>query len=502
MSAGLLLPLVACGQRALLSTDDYVEIRQLTARYAQALDSGTDDGHALAGLFVDDGESIRPDARGRDALAAAVLHPLRGPAHVAHFTFNHVIEPADDGGADGWQYVAEFRFDDNRPSPAGNAGNRQNRQPVDQRSLVGRPGGQLVSIGRYRDAYVKTEEGWRFRRREYVPVSAADDRTARPAPPAAGVEQWDAGASAPRSVPLAPIDYFDIEQLVASYGHALDSGFGSEDNGEVYASLFTPGGVFYSRGRPMRGPAALATIARAQPHGPHYARHFLANPVIDSSGGAVTGRQYLTVIDIGDGDVPTTVYLGGYYEDVYQKTYAGWRFEERRSFGARTGPASGPATDAGTQPARPANPSSRQLPAEQPRATLAAVERSAIHQLVARYSYAMDDATENGDRLARLFLPDGVLVVPDATVAGRAALAGFARERRTRMATLVTNVFLEGDGDRATGRVYILEVRGDDPDGVGTLSTGGLFLDRYQRTAEGWRFARREFTRSRLPDSR
>jgi hypothetical protein len=107
----------------------------------------------------------------------------------------------------------------------------------------------------------------------------------------------------------------------------------------AYASLFVPEiGTFFSRGRPFQGRAALSELARAQPHGPHYVRHFLVNPVIEvSPDGRVRGRQYLVVIDVGEGGKPTTLFLGGYYEDVYSKTPAGWRFLERRSFGARSG---------------------------------------------------------------------------------------------------------------------------------------------------------------------
>lgn len=60
--------------------------------------------------------------------------------------------------------------------------------------------------------------------------------------------------------------------------------------------------------------------------------------MITESPGKVTGRQYLVVIDIGEEGRPSTVYLGGYYEDLYVKTSEGWRFQERRSFGARAGP--------------------------------------------------------------------------------------------------------------------------------------------------------------------
>jgi hypothetical protein len=82
-----------------------------------------------------------------------------------------------------------------------------------------------------------------------------------------------------------------------------------------------------------------------------------------------------------------------------------------------------------------------------------------------------------------------------------AGLAEFARQRNTstRASTLVTNVVLDGAGDRASGRVYVLEISGAGADGAGMLSTGGLFLDEYVKTSRGWRFASREFVRARLP---
>lgn len=138
-----------------------------------------------------------------------------------------------------------------------------------------------------------------------------------------------------------------------------------------------------------------------------------------------------------------------------------------------------------------------QIRAQQPAVSLAVVDRIAIHQLVARYAYALDDAVDGGDMLAGLFLPDGVLRTPEAIVAGSDDLAAFARERTAaQTATLVTNIVIEGAGDRATGRVYVIEARVADETG-GTLSAGGLFLDEYVRTSGGWRFARREFVRSR-----
>lgn len=165
--------LVACGaaraQGRGLSELDYVDIRQLAAMYTHALDTGAERGYALANLFTADGELIRPNARGREEIAAAIQkRPLQGPADVAHFALNHVIEATPEG-AIGWQYVVEFRFDESRPS-TDTQGDGRGAAPSDQRSLVGQRGGELVSTGRYEDVYVRSAAGWRFRRREFVPT--------------------------------------------------------------------------------------------------------------------------------------------------------------------------------------------------------------------------------------------------------------------------------------------------------------------------------------------
>src|SRR5262245_63320914 len=60
--------------------------------------------------------------------------------------------------------------------------------------------------------------------------------------------------------PLTAQDYLDIQQLVARYAYAMDSG---ADNGFAYADLFTPDGEFVAPGGTIRGREALAEIGRA-----------------------------------------------------------------------------------------------------------------------------------------------------------------------------------------------------------------------------------------------
>ena len=115
---------------------------------------------------------------------------------------------------------------------------------------------------------------------------------------------------------LTALDYIQIEQLVASYGHALDSGYGKGENGEPYASLYTPDAEFAG----AAGHDQLAALARAQPRGPAYVRHYLTNHVIEPTPEGARGKQYLVVFDISEKGEPGSIYLGGHYEDTYAKT--------------------------------------------------------------------------------------------------------------------------------------------------------------------------------------
>jgi hypothetical protein len=135
------------------------------------------------------------------------------------------------------------------------------------------------------------------------------------------------------------MDYIEIERLVASYGHALDNGYGTKDNGEAYAGLYTADATFGA----STGYEQLAALGREQPQGPEYVRHYLTNHVIEPFAGQAIGKQYLVVVDLPEPEarakgVPGTIFLGGHYEDVYQKTADGWRIRTRRLFRALPGP--------------------------------------------------------------------------------------------------------------------------------------------------------------------
>ena len=316
-----------------LTAMDYIQIKQLVNRYAFALDTGSRNGYDYADLFSADGvfdSNSRGRIQGRDQLAALARGGKKGPLHVNHYIMNHIIEPTADGAV-GRQYLINISHDDIIPQGRGN-------QPPNQWDLVGQKRGSLDTVGgHYEDVYTKTAEGWRFRYRKLVPSKSGPDPTRtgmlkmHPVKP----DRTDTMPAVPGG--LSAMDYIEIERLVASYGHALDNGYGTADNGEPYAGLYTADATFGQ----STGHAQLAALGREQPQGPHYVRHYLTNHVIEPFAGQAIGKQYLVVVDLPEPDArakgtPGTVFLGGHYEDVYQKTADGWRIRTRRLFRAQS----------------------------------------------------------------------------------------------------------------------------------------------------------------------
>jgi len=311
-----------------LSAMDYIQIKQLANRFAFAYDTAADSGCEFADLFTADGEFQPDQVKGRDKLAALARMGEHGPFRTGLYMMNHLIEPSPEG-ARGKQYVIEILHDNNIPPvPPGES----------QWSLVGQNRGSVTTVGgHYEDVYVKTSNGWLFKRREFIqsqgglnPKPAVFKPPVLPPGPACGP------AKAPPSAgSLTPMDYLGIERIVASYGHALDNGYGKGENAEAYAGLYTRDANF---GR-TTGHDALARLGSVQPHSATYVRHYLTNHVIEGiPDGGAKGKQYLVVIDIDESGQPGTVFLGGHYEDVYAKTPDGWRIKTRTLYRAQSGP--------------------------------------------------------------------------------------------------------------------------------------------------------------------
>jgi len=161
---------------------------------------------------------------------------------------------------------------------------------------------------------------------------------------------------------LTALDYIQIQQLVAHYSYALDTG---ADDGYMYADLFAPDGVMRTGGRDVKGREDLARLVRINPNpspvgrngqpvdttfpspnadfnprsrGPLKVSHFLTNHIIDPSPEGATGKEYLAIVDLSENGKPGVVHQGGHYEDVYVKTAQGWRFKSRQMVRSLSGP--------------------------------------------------------------------------------------------------------------------------------------------------------------------
>ena len=136
---------------ATLTAMDYIEIQQLVARYAYALDTAAEHGDAYAQLFTPDGAFVARtghpyEIKGRAQLAAYAAGDLthRGPAYVRDYATNYIVHPSPEG-ATGRVYVVWVEVGEN-----------------------GNPG-VVQSGGHYDDVYVKTRDGWRIKTRTFVP---------------------------------------------------------------------------------------------------------------------------------------------------------------------------------------------------------------------------------------------------------------------------------------------------------------------------------------------
>src|SRR5262245_32034758 len=364
-----------------LTALDYLEIQQLVTRYAYALDSGAANGQMYAGLFAADGEFVQRSGEavsGRDALAALAVRNQKGPLAVFHFIMNHVIEAAP-GGAIGKQYLVQLKIgEDGQPS-------------------------EVSGGGRYDDVYVKDAEGWRFKRRQFLPSQSGPQPSYQSSSFSNPVRVSDTTRNTVKASALTPADYVEIQQLVARYPYGLATVTG---NGQMWAGLFTPDGKFIAGTTRLEGPEQLKAFAwQHRPgQGPLYVRNFSTNISIEPSVEGASGKIFAVVLDIGEGGKPSAILNGGHYDDTYARTSNGWRIKRREFIASEDGPA---------PPQLPRPPIAKETVPVQlvrpkgPARTLTAQDYVDIQQLAARYSHALDTGSDNGYAYADLFTADG-----------------------------------------------------------------------------------------------
>jgi hypothetical protein len=161
LGAGLCLPITPQAQESRangirppmeLTALDYIQIQQLVAKYAQAIDTCSNSGYDYADLFTSDGffapfqnGQIGRKSQGREALAQASGGGAKGctgagwiKQGVHHIYVNHIITPTPDG-----------------------ATGTVNMLMIG----VGGDKNKIEHDGYYEDTYEKTPQGWRFKSR-------------------------------------------------------------------------------------------------------------------------------------------------------------------------------------------------------------------------------------------------------------------------------------------------------------------------------------------------
>lgn len=151
-----------------LTALDYIEIQQLVAKYARAIDTCSNNGYDYADLFTSDGffapaenGVIGTRWQGREKLAEVSGGGVRGCKNVGwirqgvvHLYVNHIITPTPEGATG----------------------------TVDM-LMIGLGGDpyRIRADGYYADTYRKTPDGWRFLSRIHH-VAARPAASAAPAP--------------------------------------------------------------------------------------------------------------------------------------------------------------------------------------------------------------------------------------------------------------------------------------------------------------------------------
>ncbi|TAJ19684.1 MAG: nuclear transport factor 2 family protein [Dehalococcoidia bacterium] len=124
-------------------------------------------------------------------------------------------------------------------------------------------------------------------------------------------------------MPLTLADRLDIQELLARYNHAIDSG-----DITTWAACFTADGAFTSGGRTSTGTKELEEFAANFHSRMPGSRHWNNNIVIEGEGDSATMRCYLQLLKTGNGE-PATLVTTARYEDTLRRVDGAWRFASR-----------------------------------------------------------------------------------------------------------------------------------------------------------------------------
>ena len=154
---------------------------------------------------------------------------------------------------------------------------------------------------------------------------------------ATAIVAFAVAGSAANAADLTTQDYVEIEQLYATYNHAIDSG-----DAEAWAATFTSDGSFNTRFTGKEGLMGFIKLWREKMNGANR-RHWNSNLRITPSAEGANGTVMLMLLDVST--KPPSIASTGMYTDVLVKTPNGWRFKNRV--------VKGDAPPAATAPAKP-----------------------------------------------------------------------------------------------------------------------------------------------------
>ena len=123
---------------------------------------------------------------------------------------------------------------------------------------------------------------------------------------------------------LTALDYAEIQRLYGAYAHTYDS---CADNGQAFARLFTPDGVFsLPGGRALAGREQLTEFARC-PAGVtrRPTQHWIGSIFISPAPDGASGTAYVMQVNAAEPKLSTS---GNRYEDVFVKGPQGWAFKK------------------------------------------------------------------------------------------------------------------------------------------------------------------------------
>ena len=124
-------------------------------------------------------------------------------------------------------------------------------------------------------------------------------------------------------MPLSVADHNEINDLLARYNHAIDSG-----DAAAWASTFTADGTFTSGGRTRTGSQELEAFAADFATRMPGSRHWTSNVVLEGDGDQATARSYLLLLKTGGGE-PASIATTAIYEDTLRRVDGAWRFTSR-----------------------------------------------------------------------------------------------------------------------------------------------------------------------------